>query len=66
MEKRNEYITLRDVQRAGYCMKGVKEWCALKGYDWRTMVHTGYPLEKARDLNESITNHIIQVMENPK
>lgn len=56
-----EYITLKDVYRAGYCRKGVQYWCEQHNYSWDTMIHIGYPLEQAAALNEEIVNHIIRV-----
>ena len=34
-------ITVKDVRKAGYCLKGVKEWCITHGIDYRSFVKNG-------------------------
>lgn len=34
-------ITVKDVRKAGYCLRGVKEWCKRNGIDYRSFVKNG-------------------------
>ena len=34
-------ITVKDVRKAGYCLKGAKDWCVAHGIDYRSFVKNG-------------------------
>jgi len=36
-----EYVTLRDMAKAGYCRSGVRRWYESMGWDFRELVRSG-------------------------
>ncbi len=49
----SERVTVVDCRRAGFCMKGVREFCAVHGIDFRAFVRDGYAIEDLAALDDA-------------
>lgn len=49
-----ERVTITDVRRAGYCVRGVRRWCEVKGIDFRKFLAEGMPVEEFKSLGDDV------------
>ena len=52
-------ITVESCRKAGYCLKGVKEWCKRNGVDYKSFVRHGADSEILP--NDYYVNQLIRV-----
>lgn len=57
-------LTLADVRRANYCLKGAREHCELAGIDYRSFVRNGYILVEDLPEGDAVIDHIMRVKAN--
>lgn len=53
-------ITVQHCRELGYCLRGVRQFCDQGGIDFRDFVKNGFPLEKAREMNDGRVNRLIE------
>lgn len=44
-------IYLKDCLQAGYCLKGVKEYCKVKSIDFKKFVRHGYTVDEQQEID---------------
>lgn len=52
-------ITVESCRKAGYCLKGVKEWCKRNGVDYKNFVRHGVDSDTLP--NDYYVNQLIRV-----
>lgn len=52
-------ITVESCRKAGYCLKGVKEWCKRNGVDYKSFVRHGIDSDTLP--NDYYVNQLIRV-----
>lgn len=53
----DEIVTIEDARKAGYCVKGIRDWAKLRGIDFRSLVKHGMKaseLEKTDEIGRSV------------
>jgi hypothetical protein len=56
----DDRVTIGDVRRAGYCVRGVRRWFDETGRDFRTFVREGMPIEEARAIDDVVVQDVIR------
>jgi hypothetical protein len=59
----DERITIADCRAHGYCMRGVREFCAVSGHSFPDFIRDGIALDAARALNDARLNVLIAYVE---
>lgn len=59
-------VTVEHVRKAkelhgGYCTKGMRVWCERHGFDFRTFLREGMPVERLEPLNDAFAQRVIAV-----
>lgn len=57
----DDRLTIGDVRRAGYCVRGVRRWFDETGRDFRTFVRDGMAIEEARLIDDAVVQDVIRV-----
>ncbi len=57
----DDRITIGDAANAGFCVKGVRAWCASNNRDFRDFVKRGIPLDEARKMNDAYIGRILRM-----
>jgi len=56
-----DLVTIADVRKAGYCVKGTREACRLRGIDFNRLVKAGIPVDELKDMDDAGVQHILRV-----
>lgn len=58
-----EIITIEDVRRAGYCVRGSRQLISDKGVDWLTFLRHGMSVTEARKHEgmEAMLDHVLRL-----
>lgn len=56
----DERVTIGDVRRAGYCVRGVKRWFDETGRDFRTFTREGMAIDDARLIDDAVVQDVIR------
>ncbi len=52
-----------DARALGFCVRGVREFCAQTGLDFRKVVSDGIPMEQARAMQDGRMDMLIRHVE---
>lgn len=54
-------VTIYDVNRAGYCVKGIRDWCRQQGIPFRDFVKNGIPISEVEKMDDAIVQDVLRV-----
>lgn len=57
----DDVVTIADVRKAGYCVKGSREAARLRGIDFRDFLKNGIPVKDLEDKDDAMIQHILRV-----
>lgn len=57
----HDKLTIADAHKAGYCIKGIREWHENTGRDFRDFVRNGVPMSEAEQLDDAVVQHLIRI-----
>lgn len=57
----DDRVTIYDVNRAGYCVKGIRHWCNQQGIPFRDFVENGFPVSEAEKMDDAIVQDVLRV-----
>lgn len=52
-------ISIGDIQRSGYCVRGARRWCRDNGVDFRRLVKEGLPISELEQFDDEIVRIVI-------
>ena len=55
-----DLVTIADVRKAGYCVRGAREACRLRGIDFTKLVKSGIPVDELKDMDDAAIQHILR------
>ncbi len=53
-------IKMSDAYECGFCVRGTRTWCELRGIDFKKFVKDGYPISEAEKFNDALLNRVIE------
>lgn len=57
----DDVITVGDMRNAGYCVSGIRNWCAAQGLDFRDVVRRGIPRADFLKIDCQYASRVLQV-----
>lgn len=57
----DDTLTIADAHRAGYCIKGIREWHSSNGRDFRDFVRNGIPMKEAEQIDDAFVQHLVRL-----
>lgn len=55
-------ITVADMRRAGYCVRGIRSWFAANGLDFSEFMANGIPEEKLEAIGDAHANRMLELV----
>ena len=52
-------IYINDVRRFGYCVRGIKKFCAMHNIDFKNFVKNGIDIAEIEDIDDAMLNKLI-------
>jgi len=62
----DDIVTIADVRKAGYCVRGSREAARLRGIDFKDFLKNGIPVKKIEHMNDAMVQHILRVKRGEK
>jgi len=56
-------VTIHDLRRLGYCMRGCRRWFAQHGIDWQRVRREGITTDELRATNDALADRVIEDVE---
>ena len=54
-------VTVDDVRKAGYCVRGIREWARTYNLDFNDFIHNGIDVAVLEPLNDAMADRIIKL-----
>ncbi|MFC3724411.1 hypothetical protein [Neoaquamicrobium sediminum] len=58
----SDRLTMGDVRRAGYCVRGSRRWFEATGRDFKLFLREGMPMDEARQIDDAVVKDILKKM----
>lgn len=62
----NMKITIKDLRKLNYCLKGTRAFLEQHGFDWNEFKRNGIDSEQVRKTNDGMALKLIEEVENGK
>lgn len=60
-------MTMREIRETGHCVRGIRDWFAGHGYDFKDVVRNGVSITEMRNLNDALADQVVDaVLKNRK